>query len=128
VTVRSRSDSEAPSDPEAASDSQVSADSPTPGRSASGGEPLAAPVLPPVIERPAPAPPLVTLRRDQWLAGLVGGVAARFGLDALPARLASALLFLASLFLWLPLAGALLAVYVVCWIALPEEDALFGDE
>lgn len=128
MTVPSRSDRVARAEDEPRSGRVTPHETQVSARSNGAFEPLAAPVLPPVIERPAPAPPLVTLRRDQWLAGLVGGVAARFALDPLPVRLASAILFLASLLLWLPLAGALLALYVVCWLALPEEDALFGDE
>lgn len=127
MTVPSPSESQPGADSQPSTGSQPGDAAPADIAPAETG-PLAAPVLPPVIERPTPSPPLVVLRGDRWLCGLVGGVAARLAVDAVPLRVASALVFLAALFLWLPLAGALLALYVVCWLALPEEDALFADE
>jgi phage shock protein PspC (stress-responsive transcriptional regulator) len=52
-------------------------------------------------------------RRDRWVAGVCGGVAAALGLDAWVVRL-----LFAALLLW---GGAGLLLYVLLWIFVPEE-------
>lgn len=52
--------------------------------------------------------------RNRMIAGVAAGVAKYFGIDPTIVRIACALLalFSGSLFFW---------VYLICWIAIPEE-------
>lgn len=67
---------------------------------------------------PPPAAPtpkrLVRSRDDRWIAGVCGGVAQYFGIDANLVRL---LVVLGTVLGF----GSLAVVYVVAWILMPEE-------
>lgn len=63
----------------------------------------------------APAPKrLVRSRDDRWLAGVCGGFAAYFGIDANLVRLIVVLGTVLGF-------GSLAVAYVVAWILMPEE-------
>ena len=55
-------------------------------------------------------------RIDKMIAGVAGGLAAYFGVDATIARLALVLLFFIS-------HGAILPIYIILWIVMPQEPA-----
>lgn len=75
-------------------------------------------------EAPQPAEPRPILRRsrdDRVIGGVCGGLGRYFGIDPVILRIAFVLLLLAG--------GAGLLLYVIAWIAIPEErpgDALAG--
>lgn len=58
----------------------------------------------------------IPLRRgpDRWVAGICGGIAAKFGWDPAVVRIATLLLFLFP--------GLGLGAYLVLWLLLPYQD------
>lgn len=96
--------------------------------SPAGGErPLPPPALPPVDDPSARRPRLLTVREGALFAGLLAGIARRYGIDAGLVRVPCAVVFVAGLLLWWPLALALVLTYLVAWLALPQEDAITGE-
>jgi len=61
--------------------------------------------------------PLQRSRHDRWIAGVLGGIARRFGWNPDLLRLAYVLLSIVSA------AFPGLLVYVILWLLMPEEDA-----
>jgi phage shock protein C len=55
-------------------------------------------------------------RNDRLIGGVAGGLARYFGVDSTIVRLAIALLFFFT-------HGAVLPVYIILWIIMPEEPA-----
>lgn len=115
MTVRSPSESDGSFVSEATSDPN------------GGSEPLPPPVLPPVDDARARRPRLLTVREGALFAGLLAGIARRVGIDAGLVRVPFAVVFLAGLLLWWPLALALALTYLVAWLAIPQEDAITED-
>lgn len=111
----SRSESSQPGSNDAAAAEQASA---------ARSDALPAAELPLVDAPAARRPRLLTTRDGALFAGLVSGIARYFGLDAGLLRVPLGVLFLAGLLLWWPLALALGALYLVAWLAIPQEDAL----
>jgi phage shock protein PspC (stress-responsive transcriptional regulator) len=60
--------------------------------------------------------PLRRSRRDRWLAGVVGGLADYFGIDATLARIIYVLVSLFSA------AFPGILIYIILWIVMPMED------
>ncbi|MEZ5977226.1 MAG: PspC domain-containing protein [Planctomycetota bacterium] len=85
-------------------------------------EPLEEPTLPPVDDPTEATPPLLTVREGALFAGLLAGVARRFGFDAVLLRVPVAALLVLGLVFWPPLFIALFALYVFLWLCIPQED------
>jgi len=66
---------------------------------------------------PAAPPRLTRSRTDRKIAGVAGGIAAYLNLDPVWVRIA----FLVLLF-----TGPGLLLYLICWIAMPEEEPTVG--
>ncbi|HET7930792.1 MAG TPA: PspC domain-containing protein [Rhodanobacteraceae bacterium] len=60
--------------------------------------------------------PLRRSRRNRWLAGVVGGLADYFGIDATLARIIYVLVSLFSA------AFPGILIYIILWIVMPMED------
>lgn len=61
------------------------------------------------------AKPLVRRHDDRWIAGVAGGLADYWGIDALVVRIGFIIL---GLITW----GVAVAAYVVCWLLIPDGD------
>lgn len=72
--------------------------------------------LPPTPGTPGPAPArrLARSREDRWLAGVCGGLATYFGVDANLVRL---LVVIGTVLGF----GTLVVAYVAAWVLMPEE-------
>jgi phage shock protein C len=71
---------------------------------------------PPGTPQPTPTPKRLTRSRDdRWVAGVCGGIAKYFGIDANLVRL---LVVVGTVIGF----GSLILAYIVGWILMPEED------
>lgn len=80
---------------------------------ATAGQAIAGPVSP-VDGAPGPRPRLVRSRQDRMIAGVCGGAAQAFGVDATLLRVALVAITVLGF-------GATALVYLACWMIIPEE-------
>lgn len=85
------------------------------------------PEFPPVADPDGGRPPLMTVRDGALFAGLLAGVARRYGFAATMLRVPVAVVLALGLVFWPPLFIAVFALYVFLWLCIPQEDAAPND-